>query len=164
MLKIWQVIGNKSINNNKYSSFYSYQPELLSWFTDLRWRPNDAWGDQRMDDLLVSVNENMKKTTYRTEFFSLCLFLWKQFFYVINSCAHLLPAPVHEQVDVIWSQVWLQQPEAWVQGLHNFSIGAVLIRKAALIVHLPHEHTWLGGGGVSEIDWRLICKLLFFSI
>lgn len=59
----------------------------------------------------------------------------------VKMCAHLLPAPLHEQVDGVWGQVGLQEPQAHVQGLHHFNIAAVVIRESALVVHLPHEHT-----------------------
>lgn len=31
---------------------------------------------------------------------------------MIKSCAHLFPAPLHEQVDGVWGQTGLQEPQA----------------------------------------------------
>lgn len=70
---------------------------------------------------------------------------------MLISCAHLLPAPLHQQVDRIWGQAGLQEPQAFVQGLHHLSISAVLIGKTSLVVHLPHEHAWAGVNKESPI-------------
>lgn len=77
------------------------------------------------------------------------LILWSaELLFEKRWCPHLLPAPLHEQMDRVGGQAWLQEPQACVQGIHHFCISAVLIGEAAFIVHLPHEHTW---GGVDKV-------------
>lgn len=80
-----------------------------------------------------------------------------------TSQAYLLPAPLHKRVNGVRGQAWLQEAVACVQGFHHLRIGAVVIRKAALTVHLPHEHT-CGRARSLQRDlresWHWVCKFL----
>lgn len=133
-MDIWQAIGIKSINKINKAIFLWLSTPTLSLVHESE--TTRAGGEQRLDDLQVSENESMKKKVLlkRVQMF----FSSSSMRNISNSWAHLFPAPLHEQMNSVWGQTWLQEPQTRVQRLNHFSVSSVLIGKTALVIHLPH--------------------------
>lgn len=91
--------------------FFSFSSCIhLPW-----WRAHAA-GGQRSAALLVSVEASTERKEHSVSrvlrpLFQLLGGNLSSARNTIQSCTHLLPTPLHDDVDGVWSQAWFKKPE-----------------------------------------------------